>query len=120
MRPDTSIDPNSFSQVVCDNADHNVNTIDGLHTVHIMGAVQCVIPHDSILPDQNIARLTKFPSAQVVGEAGSVPLAVFNKNENTGLKMIKIADVEGNHPLSRDILPSSPDFVWLYGKWSQF
>lgn len=82
MRPDaagTSVDPNSFSQVICDNADHNVNTIDGLHTVHIMGAIQCVTPYDAVTPDQNIPRLSKIPSAQEVGEFGCVELSTYNQ-----------------------------------------
>lgn len=119
MRPEGSIDETAFSQFVCDNADHNVNTIDGLNTVHIMGAIQCVTPHNAVLPDQEIQHLKQIPMAQVVGDVGTVPLVFFNKNQNTGLKTIQITDVEGNHPLSKDIVPSSHDFLWLYGKWSK-
>lgn len=119
MRPEGSIDETAFSQFVCDNANHNVNTIDGLNTVHIMGAIQCLTRHNAVLPDQEIKCLKQIPMAHVVGDIGTVPLVFFNQNQNTGLKTIHITDVEKNHPLSKDIVPSSHDFLWLYGKWSK-
>lgn len=65
----------SFSQVICDNADHNVNIIDGLHAVHIMRTIQCVSPYDAVLPEQKkIVRLTTLPSAEVVGKVSSIVL----------------------------------------------
>lgn len=38
------IKPNTFVQLVCDNPDCNVNTLDGKGTFHFMGSIQIVTP----------------------------------------------------------------------------
>ncbi|XP_011707609.1 PREDICTED: uncharacterized protein LOC105462604 [Wasmannia auropunctata] len=58
MRSPISIDSQSFSQFVFDNADFNTQTLDGLNTFHAMGGIQCLTPSTAIAPDQKIERLT--------------------------------------------------------------
>lgn len=41
--PQPDILPDSFTQFVFDNADFNVNTLDGLHTFHSMDGIQCQV-----------------------------------------------------------------------------
>ncbi|KAK9882608.1 hypothetical protein WA026_022237 [Henosepilachna vigintioctopunctata] len=66
MRPALTIEQNSFSQFVFDNADFNTNTLDGLSTFHAMRGIHCVTPKTAIAPDQVIPRLLRMPSAKVV------------------------------------------------------
>ena len=45
---------------VCfDNADHNVNTIDGVKTFHAMGGMMCVTPSSLISSEPEIPRIKK-------------------------------------------------------------
>ncbi|XP_076055200.1 facilitated trehalose transporter Tret1-like [Oratosquilla oratoria] len=67
----------SFAQFVFDNADVNISTIDGFNTFHSMGGIQCVTPQNNITSDQPITRLTKIPSASVVGQFGHNPIKTF-------------------------------------------
>lgn len=48
LYPQHKVNQNSFSQFVFDNADFNINTIDGYNTFHTMGGIQCVVPKNSI------------------------------------------------------------------------
>jgi hypothetical protein len=122
MRPGIFIDPSkSFSQFVFDNADFKTNTLDGLNTFHAMGGIHCVTPKSAIAPDQVIPRLTRVPSADVIGKYGSIPIHTFQRNkESSGLKDVKILDLESIHPVSSNVVPSSYDLLWLYGKWKEF
>ncbi|GFS90820.1 uncharacterized protein TNCV_1004021 [Trichonephila clavipes] len=51
------IKPSSFAQFVHDNADFNINTIDGKGTFHYMGSIEIITPADSIQPRRPIKRL---------------------------------------------------------------
>ncbi|KAG5861539.1 hypothetical protein JTB14_015719 [Gonioctena quinquepunctata] len=54
----------SSSQWVRDNADVNVDMIDGSNTWHAMGGFQCTTPHSSAWSEARIARLKKVPKAK--------------------------------------------------------
>lgn len=54
----------SFSQWVHDNADVNVDTIDGSITWHAMGGLQCITPHSSVRSEARISRLKNVPTAK--------------------------------------------------------
>lgn len=81
MRPGITIEPDAFSQFVFDNADFNTSTLDGLNTFHAMGGIHCVTPKTAITPDQIIPRISRMPSAKVVGQYGAIPMQVFQKNK---------------------------------------
>lgn len=53
-------------QFVFDNADVNVNTLDGENTFHEMGGIMCITPHNAVLPDQNIPRSKKHVTADTI------------------------------------------------------
>ena len=73
-------------------------------------------PRDAIAPDQAIPRRETMPSAKVVGQFGNVPIHIFRKNNESGLQTIAIQDLEAVNPSNKDVLPSSCDLLWLYGK----
>lgn len=118
VRREISIDQDAFCQFIFDNADFNVNTLDGFGTFHAMGGIQCVTPQTAVAADQNITRLQRLSSAQVLGKFAPVPLKSFQKRKNSGLGTIIIKDLDIIRPLSNEIIPSSYDLLWLFGKYS--
>lgn len=100
MRPQLQIKQNAFSQFVFDNADFNINNLDGFNTFHTLGGIHCVTPNIAISRNQNISRLSRLPSARVVGEYGFVPIKCFQKLKDSGLKNITIESIKNINPLS--------------------
>ena len=87
----------------------------------LRGGIHCVTPKCAIAPDQIIPRIIRVPPANVIGKYGSVPMQIFQRNkESSGMQAISILDLETIHPVSSDVLPSSYDFLWLYGKCLNF
>lgn len=84
MRPPVAIEKQQFSQMVYDNADFNVQTLDGHNTFHVMGGVVCITPKTSVKPDKSFPRLKYIPSAEEVGKVGAVPLKIFERTNNVG------------------------------------
>lgn len=75
--PEPDILPNSFSQFIFDNADFNINTLDGLNTFHSMGGIQCVTPSSSVCPVDKINRLKIMPSSQNIGNLRKTNIKIF-------------------------------------------
>jgi hypothetical protein len=117
MRSPLDIDDKSFSQFVFDNADFNTQALDGHNTFHAMGGIHCITPRNAIAPDQSIQWLKQMPSAKVVGSFGTIALKTFTKRNDTGLKTIKIQNLGSIRAVSKVIMPSVSDLLWLYGKW---
>lgn len=111
------IDDYAFSQFVFDNADFNTQTLDGYNTFHAMGGIHCITPTNAIAPNQNIQRVKQIPSAQVVEKFGAIALKTFEKRNVAGLKSIEIRNLDSIRSVSKVIMPSASDLLWLYGKW---
>lgn len=62
-QPERRILPCGFIQFAFDNADFNVNTLNGRNTFHAMGGIQCVTPANAIEPHIAIYRDTNKKSA---------------------------------------------------------
>lgn len=108
----------SFAQLVYDNADFNVQTLDGYNTFHMMGGIVCITPKSAVAPDQKIARIQNdIPSAEAVGRFGAVQLRNFERTNNTGLSTIKIQNLNEIYPSKGTLIPSVSDLLWLYGKF---
>lgn len=102
----------AFSQFVIDNADFNVNTVDGTDTFHAMGGIHCVTHFDAINRDQPIACLAKqIKSSVELGNFGTVSLIPYEIP-------LLAANMDCLRPISHNILPAMCDFMWLYAKWS--
>lgn len=109
------IDPESFSQFVFDNADHNVNTIDGLHTFHAMGGIECVTPASAVSCDFKVPKLKAIPPRDTLGSYGTLPLKVFHGYKKAGLGNVPITDLDLMNPnFSYDFDMSSTDLLWIY------
>lgn len=109
---DVSVNP--FSQFIFDNADFNVNTLDGHATFHALGGIMAVTPRNSVTCDQDILRMNVSSSSHAIGKAGSIEVKEFCRPPNAGLKTVKMIDIGVS--LQEDIVPSACDIAWLYGK----
>ncbi|GBM54505.1 hypothetical protein AVEN_228118-1, partial [Araneus ventricosus] len=108
---------NAFLQFIFDNADFNVNTLDGLGTFHAMGGIMAVTPYEAIPPDSNVPRVCRCSTIELIQKAwDNMDLATYKKrSDNAGLASVSVADVN-IEPLNNVILPSGSDIVWLFGK----
>ncbi|CAG9814961.1 unnamed protein product [Phaedon cochleariae] len=114
---DESVNP--FSQFIFDNADFNVNTLDGHGTFHAMGGIMAVTPRKAVTYERDVARLKAHVSASdLVNKAGSVRVESYHRPTNGGLKTVKVKDI--NISSLQDVVPSASDVAWLYGKNSSF
>lgn len=95
-------------QFVFDNADMNVNTIDGENTFHKMGGIMIITPHSSVLPNKNISCLKMYVSADSISLYAVSQLKYSSIKRNAGLSTISITDL---HEVGSDILPSAPGLV---------
>lgn len=68
-----------FAQLVADNADHNVKTIDGKNSVHLMAIICCVTPSSSVKSSSRIPRLSAPLSAEIIAEKGQLKLTQMPK-----------------------------------------
>lgn len=84
-----------------------------------MGGIMCVTPHDALFPEKKIQKVKHHPTAEVISQAGKVDLQTFHRTDMSGLQNIEIEDLEGLAPINNEIIPSTTDIVWLYGKWSK-
>lgn len=120
MRPPLAVSQQAFIQMVYDNADFNIQTLDGRNTFHSMGSIRCVTPSSSVVPDQKITRLKTIPSAADLGSLGAVPLQHFEKIDPLGLAKIKVCDLSSEFPHNEIIVPSVCTLVWFYCKSKGF
>lgn len=109
---DGSVNP--FSQFIFDNADFNVNTLDGHSTFHAMGGIMAVTPRNAVISEQDVLRMNVRSSSRAIGKAGTIDCKEFHRPPNSGLKTIKIIDIDINHQDGN--VPSASDIAWLYGK----
>lgn len=83
---ETTVDPDAFLQIVFDNADFNVRTIDGHGTFHVMGGIRCITPGSAVTTGGNLPRLKKLPSAEIIGPFVKVAIVHHKPNSNPGLR----------------------------------
>ncbi|XP_047990434.1 uncharacterized protein LOC125229597 isoform X2 [Leguminivora glycinivorella] len=114
FHPQTEEEP-AFKQFVFDNADCNMQTIDGNHTFHSMGGIQCNTPKD-FSKDVPILKLDKIPKAAVIGKYGNVSLQHYLNRGLPGLKKVTLKDYTNEPP----ILPTKGDALWIFGKSGSF
>lgn len=118
MRPEKIAIDEGFLQFVFDNADFNVNTLNGLNTFHAMGGIMVVTPQVAITPDTNLPKVNKCTSSQLVEKCGQIKLEMYHKRENCGLKTVEILDVEPTDSIQNVTSSQPPHLLWLYGKTS--
>ena len=105
----------AFVQFIFDNADHNINTIDGYDTFHCMGGLKCVTPQQETDNSRVIKRIQKDPGSSEIARFGNVPHHRYCQAKKNGLRHIKVVDVLKNHTALITHLRSiqNIDSLWL-------
>ena len=104
----------TYLQTVGDNADHDTQTLSGHDTLHVMGRREILF--FSIIAGTAILRLSKMPSAEVLGSFGKVDLQIFHKPSYSTLGKICVKDLQKDSVLNDNIEIKPADFLWFYGK----
>ncbi len=82
-----------FVQFMFDNADFNVNTIDGHNTFHSMGGIACVTPAGTVDTNELVPRVVTIPPAETIGLTGNIPVKTYTRPAVSGLRAIAIRNV---------------------------
>ncbi|KAG8194132.1 hypothetical protein JTE90_000970 [Oedothorax gibbosus] len=93
LHPGASLKKKAFCQFIFDNADFNVNTLNGEGTFHAMGGIFSITPSTSVVLDQNINRVIKCSSEQYLSQIVPVERRAFHKRKICGLEAITIQDI---------------------------
>lgn len=117
-RPQRQVKDTDFIQFVYDNADFNINTLDGHDTFHCMGGIQCVTPFDAIEPDTEMTRSSVRKSAAAIAQIGHEEMRYYGKEKLAGFRKVQVAKIATAGTISKTCLPTIGDFMWLYGKWA--
>ncbi|GFX96865.1 uncharacterized protein TNCV_1995971 [Trichonephila clavipes] len=106
-----------FAQFVHDNADLNINTIDGKATLHYMGSIEVITSADSIQPGRPIKRLKTLPPESEFAKKWNIPLQMYPASVGTGFSniIIKLSEVDKNTSflLSSLLLTTDAEFEHL-------
>lgn len=117
LYPQPKVDRNSFSQFVFDNADFNINTIDGYNTFHTMGGIQCVVPKNAIQWNERIQKLKTVVTAETMGNIATIPIISYEKTGNMSNKII-IQDFNIIRPTVYNMTYVSPsELHWMCAQW---
>lgn len=118
MSPPRRVKSSAFTQFVYDNADFNINTLDGHNTFHCMGGIKCITPYDAIESDEAMNRqCEKTPSAAIT-EVGNVEILYYGKKKSSGLSNVQVLDIANIRRPPGKSVPTLGDLMWLYGKWA--
>lgn len=109
-----SVKSGFFSQWVFDNADHNVNIIDGKHTFHSMGGIQIVTPKECFSNESDVPRLEERATANQISSVEVIPYERFENVKESGFSNIifqslTVKDFDVNNI-------NCAEFLWLYTK----
>ena len=90
------IKPVSFVQLVHDNADFKINTIDGKETFHYIGSIEIVTPPDGIQPRRPIKRSKIIPPESEFVNKRNIHLQIYPASTGIGFSniIIKLSEVE--------------------------
>lgn len=69
MQREVNLQENTFIQFVHDNADWNLETLDGKGTFHSLGGCEIITPASSVLPENLFPRLKSVTEAAVTAQS---------------------------------------------------
>lgn len=107
-----------FLQIVADNCDCNIGTIDGRNTFHFLGSIEIITPADCLKKRLPISRLplSEIPKATELVENNKIHVSLYTQKPGSGLKEIKVTDFE-NVPSFQETLIDKLNILWMYLKY---
>lgn len=109
-------DRDSFHQFVFDNADFNVNTIDGLNTFHQMGGIQCLTP-STATTFPSFPRLKPLARDSLKVKPKKISIQRWATFENTDIPGNLIKDLNHLRPSYSDggkTMPTNSTLLWMF------
>lgn len=103
-----------FAQWVFDNADYNVNTINGKNTFHSMGGIQITTPINCYTDKTDIPRFKNQATSSEISEIEKIPYQKFESIHSSGLRKIVFKQLTINDFDINNM--SLADFIWTYSK----
>lgn len=101
----------SYFQFVYDNADFNINTLDGKHTFHSMGGIMIIYPKDCFEPSNLVERKKHQITASTISNIDRIPLQTYGHVNNSVITYDKLVI-----PGFDDLNIRNHDVLWIYGK----
>lgn len=101
----------SYIQFIFYNADHNIHTLDGNDTFHVMGGLMCVTPASSLPPEQKFSREISGASSSLESE-GYINMTWYKQPEKSGLALVTAQDLHVNIEPENAIKSRISDFFW--------
>ncbi|CAH0555189.1 unnamed protein product [Brassicogethes aeneus] len=112
-----SSESGALVQFVGDNADININTLDGNNTLHVMGMIKIITPKEAVLYSERIQKCTTKPSAKELAAISHVSLQAYETPVIPGYSKIQVENLHGDLEVLTQKRLNEVDFLWLYGKW---
>ena len=107
----------AYTQMVFDNADHDVRTIDAKNTFHVEGGIEILTPGIVVSAAERIFRLETIPKSNVFGSYGKNQLYRIDKaKDKKGMKNVDVIDLDSFCKVEHRIEIRPTDFLWLLGK----
>lgn len=107
-----------FAQYVFDNADFDINTIDGKNTFNCMGGIEVVAPKHLIPPIESLPRLTALLTAPKMAPLSDIPIVLYERADqiDSSMQQITIQTIINPSSVVDPYENSYPDIIWLLGK----
>ena len=90
--PKMQVEDDAFVQFVFDNTDHNVRTLDGLHTFHSLGGIASYTPAEYITFEGGSKKLTKMPNISEIAAQAKIDIVPCGTMNKEALKSIVFED----------------------------
>jgi len=107
----------AFCQYIFYNADHNINTLDGLNTYHSMGGIRCITPKQFVKSGCPINQLKSIIPSIKVGTIHQIAFQTFEKEGKMGFTKIILEYLSRLGTISNyNSLTENWDLMFMYGK----
>lgn len=115
MQGQMNVKENAFIQFVHDNADWNVETLDGKGTFHSLGGCETIIPGSYLLPKKPLPCLTRVTESEIAAE-GKIEVLDYPYHAMDGMKFFTFA--QPNPRLTLKLTESSKiNCYWMFHKY---
>lgn len=106
----TCIEKPTYVQYIFDNADHNIRTLDGYGSFHVMGGIQTVTPHSTLQNRNPVPRNVHATTLSAVGSLAYLPMVWYKQPSVVGFSQITAIDLSN---LSVHLEPNSGQHMRL-------
>lgn len=109
-----------FLQIVSDNSDFNICTIDGRNTFHFLGSIEIITPATTLQKRSPIKRIpfSEIPKASELIADQKIHIELYTKKAGSGLKTIVVENLSEDPSFNLTLLDKL-NFLWLYLKYTR-